>query len=154
MSSTYNYSLYAVPAVWMVGIGTHCSAIFLSARSKEIPPFDNNAPRAFQAKMLELSKTSKDAAKFSRLEAAQQNIYENLGLFAAAVVAGNVARLPTKYLNFFAGSYVLSRIVYVALYANNTTRKLAALRSISFVTSIGLIFATFSKSARALNRLI
>ena len=37
---------------------------------------------------------------------------DNIGLFAAAIVAGNHARLGAKVMNTFALGYALSRIVY------------------------------------------
>ncbi|GAA6011470.1 hypothetical protein JCM10207_002630 [Rhodosporidiobolus poonsookiae] len=151
---TTNYSLYSVPAVWGLAIATHWSAIFLSKSSKEIPLFDNVAPRDFHAKIRELAKTSKDAAKFLRIEAAQMNLLENIGWYAAAIVAGNFARLPTKFLNFVAASYLVSRAAFVLLYANTTSRKASAVRSLAYLTSVGLTITTFVKSGNALNRLI
>ncbi|GAA5973606.1 hypothetical protein JCM11641_007145 [Rhodosporidiobolus odoratus] len=151
--SLTNYSLYSVPAVWLVGIGVHWQAIFLSKSSKEIPEFDNVSPRQFVVRMSELARTSKDAAKFLRIEAAQQNIFENLGWYAAAIVAGNIARLPVKTLNTIAASYVASRLLYSVLYANTTSAKYAALRSVTFLSSVGLTFTTFIKAGNALNRL-
>lgn len=50
--------------------------------------------------------------KYLRAEAAQQNSFEQWGIFASAVVVGNMARLPTKYMNLFAGGYLLSRALY------------------------------------------
>lgn len=47
------------------------------------------------------------------MEAAQQNIFENLGLYAAAIVAGNVAGLPVRHMNKIAAGYIASRVVYV-----------------------------------------
>ncbi len=55
----YNYSLLSVPAVWLLGIGTHWSAIYLSTVSKEIPKFDNISPRQYVAEVAKLTKTSK-----------------------------------------------------------------------------------------------
>ena len=55
----YNYSLLSVPAVWLLGIGTHWSAIYLSTVSREIPKFDNVSPRQYVAEIAKLAKTSK-----------------------------------------------------------------------------------------------
>lgn len=55
----YNYSLLSVPAVWLLGIGTHWSAIYLSSVSREIPKFDNVSPRQYVAEVAKLTKTSK-----------------------------------------------------------------------------------------------
>lgn len=66
----YNYSLLSVPAVWLLGISTHWTAIFLSAKSKEIPMFDNVAPRQCLAEIQKLAKTSKVRAElYSRAAA-------------------------------------------------------------------------------------
>lgn len=56
---------------------------------------------------------SQDARQYLRTEAAQQNIFENLGLYAAAIVAGNVAGLPVRHMNKIALGYLVSRLVYV-----------------------------------------
>lgn len=56
-----------------------------------------------------------------RAEGAQQNGFENIGLFAAAVVAGNMARLDNWTLNALTGGYLASRVAYNLLYINNTT---------------------------------
>lgn len=58
MLDAYNYSLLSVPAMWLLGIGTHFSAIALTSRSKELPKFDNVAPRQFMAEVSKLTKTS------------------------------------------------------------------------------------------------
>ncbi|MGG6496847.1 UNVERIFIED_CONTAM: MAPEG family protein, partial [Bacteroidetes bacterium 56_B9] len=47
--------------------------------------------------------------------------FENLGLFAAAVVAGNIVRLDNWTLNVLSGGYLLSRVAYNLIYINNTT---------------------------------
>lgn len=60
-------------------------------------------------------------AKIIRAEGAQQNGFENIGLFAAAVVIGNVAKLNNSTLNTLSGCYLLSRLAYNVLYITNTT---------------------------------
>ncbi|GAA5839021.1 hypothetical protein JCM11251_007855 [Rhodosporidiobolus azoricus] len=146
-----NYSLYSIPAVWGIAIGVHWQAIFLSKRSKEIPPFDNVAPRHCVAKMGELAKTSEDAAKFIRLEAAQTNIFDNLGWYAGAIVIGNVARLPVKYLNYVSAAYVALRVIYSQIYSVNGSKS-SYIRSLAYLTSAGLTITTYVKAGNALNR--
>lgn len=137
---TYNYSFLSVPAVWVLGIVTHFSAAGLAAKSKEIPDFDNVAPRQCLAEIQKLTKTSKvsrravalaerhlrgdlpnrpsafrqDARRYVRTESAQQNVFENIGLYAAAIVAGNVAGLSVAHMNKIALGYLASRVIYVA----------------------------------------
>jgi uncharacterized MAPEG superfamily protein len=49
------------------------------------------------------------------------NGFENIGLFAAAVVAGNIANLDNSTLNFWSGGYLISRVIYTYIYINNTS---------------------------------
>ncbi|KAK6857963.1 hypothetical protein PG995_005662 [Apiospora arundinis] len=45
-----------------------------------------------------------------------QNSFENLPLFAAAVVAGNASFLPTADLKFCCIAYLLLRVLYMSFY--------------------------------------
>jgi len=157
--ATANYSLLSIPATFVLGMAAHWNAIILSSSSKDLPAFDNRAPRAFLASVSQLAKTSavrplspllvppsppfpsslppallaslsplpwlalrranadaeqvqQDARQYLRAEAAQTNIFEQLGLYAAAVLCGNWARLPTSFLNKATGAYVVLRAVY------------------------------------------
>ncbi|BGP58083.1 hypothetical protein JCM8202_006216 [Rhodotorula sphaerocarpa] len=152
MLDAYNYSLLSVPAMWLLGIGTHFSAIALTSRSKELPKFDNVAPRQFMAEVSKLTKTSADARRYLRMEAAQQNIFENLGLYAAAIVAGNVAGLPVRHMNKIAAGYIASRVVYVFLYSRTDKEKATPLRSLAFITSVVLALGTFVRASFAANK--
>lgn len=56
-----------------------------------------------------------------RAEGAQQNGFENIGLFAAAVVIGNVAKLDNWTLNSLSFGYLASRVLYNVIYIGGTT---------------------------------
>lgn len=60
-------------------------------------------------------------AKITRAAGAQANGFENLPLFAAAVVAGNAARLDVGTLNGLCVGYLVSRVAYNLIYINQTT---------------------------------
>jgi hypothetical protein len=60
-------------------------------------------------------------ATIVRAEGAQQNGFENIGLFAAAVVIGNVAKLDNWTLNALSVGYLASRVAYNVLYITGTT---------------------------------
>jgi uncharacterized MAPEG superfamily protein len=85
-----------------------------------------------------------------RCEGAQQNGFENIALFATAVLAGNLAGLPAQTLNTLSGGYLASRIVYNYIYINNTSIAMANSRTGTFLVGIGLIFTLFIKSGNAL----
>lgn len=85
-----------------------------------------------------------------RAEAAQTNGFENLAFFASAVVAANVAGVPTATLNTLSGGYLASRVLYNLIYINNTSEAMANARSVVFVSGIGMIFTLFIKSGNLL----
>ena len=78
-----------------------------------------------------------------RAEGAMQNHLDNIGLFAAAVVAGNVAKLSPRVLNGLSLGYFFCRVVYMYVYIRNETRAHAFVRAATFFTGLGLIFTLF-----------
>ncbi|TGO08755.1 hypothetical protein BTUL_0193g00070 [Botrytis tulipae] len=113
--------------------------------------FDNRSPRDFP-KSLEADQRL-DKAKKSQIRqahAAGANGYENIGLFASAVVAGNVAGLSHSTLNTLTGGYLISRAVYNLIYINNESQGAAAARSLVWLFGIGQIFTLFIKSGNLL----
>ncbi|ESZ95214.1 hypothetical protein SBOR_4393 [Sclerotinia borealis F-4128] len=145
LETTRNFSLYGIPAAWLI---SHCPHLYAATATK---CFDNRFPRDFPQRLE--ADQSIDQAKRNRVRrahAAGSNGYENLGLFAAAVVAGNVAGLSHYTLNALTGGYLISRVVYNFIYVNNTTEGAAATRSVVFLAGIGHIFTLFIKSGNVL----
>ncbi|TKA70224.1 hypothetical protein B0A49_06462 [Cryomyces minteri] len=143
---TRNFSLYTIPVAWITCLAPHVYASQLAGKA-----FDNRQPRTLTAKLD--SQQTLDAATKARIvraEGAQQNGFENLGIFAAAVVAGNVAGLSNETLNYLSGGYVLSRMVYNYVYVVNTSEAMANARTGVFLTGIGIVFTLFIKSGNAL----
>jgi len=95
-----------------------------------------------------ISSQTKD--RILRAEAAQQNGIENIGLFAAAVFAGNVAGIETSTLNWLSGGYLMSRVFYNILYVNNESAFAANTRSTVYSAGIGLIMTLFIKAGNLL----
>jgi uncharacterized MAPEG superfamily protein len=151
-----------IPAAWVVAFLPHAYAASLSK-------FDNRSPRTYN-KIVENDQTIDQAVrpsvpllhewqstnalqtkdKIIRCEGAQSNGFENLAFFATAVVAGNLAGLPSETLNTLSFGYIASRVVYNFIYITNTTGAMASLRSVVFLTGIGQIFTLFIKSGNAL----
>ena len=83
---------------------------------------------------------------FFRVKSASDNGYETLGLFAAAVVAGNQGGLRPETLNILSWGYIASRLaynyVYIKLGANiKVTPFRSALWATSIFISLGLFVA-------------
>lgn len=55
---SYNYSLFSIPATYLLGMATHISAVRLAANSCELPNFDNTAPRQCLARIQALADKS------------------------------------------------------------------------------------------------
>ncbi|GAA5942538.1 MAPEG family protein [Sporobolomyces koalae] len=151
-SMSTNYSFYAIPAMWATSIGAHFYAAALTKASNDLPDFDNVAPRDFLRRVQNQEKQSEVVKKYIRAEAAQQNGFENWAIFAGAVIAGNLAKLPTSYMNVFSSGYILSRILYNILYINTTSAAWSNVRSVVYVGGIASLFTTFIKAGNALNR--
>ena len=147
-----NYSFYAVPIAWAMSLAPHSYAISLYAR-KSTKKFDNREPRSMTSKLADdqsIDKATKD--RIIRAESAQANGFENLGFFAAAVVAGNMAGLSNQTMNLLSGSYLATRLLYNFIYINNTTGALAATRSLTFFTGVGFIWTMFIMAGNAINK--
>lgn len=115
--------------------------------------FDNVNPRhghvALQNKL-----TKEDFGLYQRAEGAQQNGFENLPLFAAALIAGHWAKLPTETINNTALFYLGSRVLYTFLYLNITNLKYAGLRSVVFVSGVVACLRLFVKAGQVANSTI
>lgn len=150
LDTTRNFSLYTIPAAWALSIIPHFYAVTLYERATS-KKYDTTKPRAAVAAVAEdrsLDTATKN--RITRAEGAQQNGFENLGLFAAAVVAGNYAGLDAQWLNALSGGYLVSRAVYNYVYVNNDSATMANVRTGVFLGGIGLIFTLFIQAGNKL----
>lgn len=136
-----NLSLFAVPAMWFVNMSAHFYAISLTKGK-----FTNASPRDYVNTIARKEKKEDWEQKFIRAEAAQMNGFENIGWFAAAVVAANVAKVPAAELNSLAGGYLLLRVLYNYFYITVTDETLATLRSVLYVSSVAVNMTLFIKA--------
>ncbi|KAK3175116.1 hypothetical protein OEA41_002362 [Lepraria neglecta] len=147
---TQNISFYTIPIAWVLALAPHTYATQLY-ESKSKKQFDLTQPRGLTAKLAgdqTINQATKD--KIIRAEGAQSNGFENIGLFAAAVVAGNMANLDAGYMNALSLGYVASRIVYTFVYLNNSSIGQAQGRSLIFLTGVGLCMTMFVSAGRNL----
>ncbi|MCJ1257921.1 hypothetical protein MMC24_005749 [Lignoscripta atroalba] len=140
---TRNFSLYTIPVAWALSLAPHVYAVSLyqSASSKS---FDNTKPRALVTKLPEdqtLDQVTKD--RIVRAEGAQMNGFENLSLYAAAVLAGNMANLDNSWLNMLSGGYLASRVLYNLVYVNNESSTAANARTAIYMGGMGMIMTLF-----------
>ncbi|KAI1411644.1 hypothetical protein F5Y13DRAFT_164729 [Hypoxylon sp. FL1857] len=136
-----NISYYTVPAALFLALLPRVYS-GLTGPGKKF--FDKNNPRVFSQRLekADLDKKLKD--RLQRAEAAGANAFETLGLYAAAVTAGNAAGLPADTLNTLSLGYLASRVLYTWVYIwGQENRKLIPLRTIVWGVAMGLSMAMF-----------
>ena len=149
-----NISLQVIPLAWLISLaprmwGRH---LYHRATNKDM---DVVNPRNFKEDAAsESTIDSRTQGRILRAEAAMNNGYENIGMFAAAVVAGNAAGLSPKLLNGLSLGYVTSRVAYNVIYIYNETFWQAAARSVTFFSGLGMCFALFIKAGEKFKRAI
>ncbi|MGP9689971.1 MAPEG family protein [Psychrobacter sp. AOP22-C1-C5] len=127
----------AASAIWAMVVAS-LLPIVMAMLAKAFGGFnlsDNSHPRDF------LQHTTGAAA---RANAAQQNSYETLPVFLAAVLVAMLFFVPQLIINTLAWLYVLIRVGYCAAYISN----LATFRSILWVLSIACCLMLFYLAIR------
>jgi uncharacterized MAPEG superfamily protein len=152
---TYNPSILAIPAYYMLSFLPHVYAIQLATNGKALT-WDNRNPRstALKAKLKETLSADTYAA-YERAEACHANGMENLPLFATAIILGNVAGLKRdgKHgLAGFAGLFLAIRVAYTACYLGTNTNGLTLVRSGLWATGSVLCVRVMLKAAKALGK--
>lgn len=141
-------SLYSIPLVWFTALYPCALKVLLI---NKYAGFNNVAPRGNVNKMKSKNIVPYEfAEKAARLEASHFNGNEILPMWVAAVLAGNYAKLSHKTLNLFSIAFIVSRILYNYIYANQTTREQSLTRSATWWISIGLPLAIITKAANKL----
>lgn len=133
LDTTRNLSFYTIPLAWVLCLGPHMYAVSLHD-AKSAKKFDNTSPRTL-IPSLDKNQGLDDATKQTivRAEAAQQNGFENIGLFAAAVVAANVANVDSWWINALSGGYLVSRTAYNVCYIQGVGNA----RTAAFLSGVG-----------------
>lgn len=98
--------------------------------------YDNNNPRDWAARQ--------EGWK-ARAAAAQNNGFETLPIFVFAVLAAQIAGLDQARTDQFAQIFIVSRLVYIALYLAN----IAALRSVVWGVGLACAIAIFAPTLSA-----
>ncbi|KAG7290677.1 hypothetical protein NEMBOFW57_000680 [Staphylotrichum longicolle] len=143
-----NWSYYTIPAAFLLCMVPHAYGIGLAGKN-----YDLGNPRKTEehcAKDTTLNKAT--LRRISRAKAAAANGFETIGLYAAAVVAANAARVPAGRLNKLTLAYVLSRVVYNYVYvALQDNARMASVRPFVWMAGIGIIMTLFVSAGKALN---
>ncbi|WWC61920.1 uncharacterized protein I303_104506 [Kwoniella dejecticola CBS 10117] len=152
LNLTNNWSIYAVPVAWAVAVAPHFYAIsvYNSERAPGTAKWDNREPKENIARVKEAKLSPNAQGKYLRAEAAQENGLQNLPLFAAAILAGNFARLSPSVLNTTSAVYIGVRILYNFIYINNTSLFAANLRSVTYLAGVATWISLFIRAGNKL----
>ncbi|KEZ41573.1 hypothetical protein SAPIO_CDS7743 [Scedosporium apiospermum] len=141
-----NISFYTVPAALFLAFIPHAYAVSLG-----ISRYDPGNPRKFEATVSSdstLNKVIKN--RILRAKAASTNSFETLGLYAAAVVAGNLVQVDKDTLNYLTALYIISRALYVFTYVwLQDNRAFSPLRTVFWGAGIWSIVSLFIKAGNA-----
>lgn len=151
--STTNIGLYSVPAGFLLCMLPHWYAIRLLSKNSGTGGFDNTNPRN-QGASLQGKLSAADYGKWQRAEAAQQNGFDSLPLFASAVGIASLARVPAQTVNNLSVAYLASRALYNILYINTTDNAKAGIRSLTWLFGIGTLLTLLVKAGQNINATI
>jgi uncharacterized MAPEG superfamily protein len=153
MLKTSNLSLLAIPAYYVLSVLPHAYALTVATKGHP-EQWDNTCPRSVTLKEKIKSQLSPaEYARYERAEACSANLYENLPLFASAIIVGNMAGLKREGwegLNGFAGAYLGLRIAYTLAYIGIGSSAPSYIRSGLWVASFSLCFRVFAQAAKVL----
>ncbi len=93
------------------------------------PRFDNRHPRAWLAAQTGLR---------ARADAAQQNGFEVLPLFIAAVVVAVLQHVPVATIDLLAATFIVARVAYIACYLLDRPALRSLTYAIGFACCLGL----------------
>lgn len=151
---SYNLSILALPAYYLLSIVPHAYAITLGSGG-DVSKFDNANPRSLSQKdRFKQSLSPELYARYERAEAAHHNSFESMPLFVAATLAGNMAGLKREGwdgMDGFAGAFLAVRALYAALYVNHTTQGASYVRSSLWAAGMALCVRVLVKSAKAMS---
>ena len=183
--SSNNISLYTVPAAWWLCMVPHVYAFMQYDRTIDTSSTTNSGnqasvagtgsswkfnptePRTFLQRLRDNphpSLTPTVKARLSRAEAASLNGYENLGFFAASVVAANISLIVVHaneggssygkelwYVNIHSIGYLVSRLLFNWTYVLGVS---GPARGLWFYTGLACATSLFVHAGNALRKLV
>ncbi|PGH11186.1 hypothetical protein AJ79_05028 [Helicocarpus griseus UAMH5409] len=147
MQSNNNWSMHSIAGAFTLGLVPHGYYVLKLASAGQL---SNLAPRDHFSS-LKGRVPSEMWNKLCRARGAHLNALEGLPLFAAAMIAGNVARVPVSDLNTIAAEYIGARIIYTALYMGVKSEGVSYLRTGVWAWSVGLPLWGLIKAGRAMS---
>ncbi|KAI2615140.1 hypothetical protein GGR54DRAFT_309988 [Hypoxylon sp. NC1633] len=139
-----NISYWTIPTALILALSPR---VYTGFRGPGKNIFDPGNPRTFTARLQSSDIDKNLKARLQRAEAVVANGFETLGLYAAAVTAGNAAHVSADTMNTLALCYLASRLLYTWIYIwGQENRKIRPLRTIVWCVGIILTMNMFIKA--------
>ncbi|KAK4458044.1 hypothetical protein QBC42DRAFT_277677 [Cladorrhinum samala] len=143
-----NWSYYTIPAAFALCMLPSVYSGILAGKNYDLANPRNMLDTCAKDTTLDKSVLN----RINRAKAASANGFETLGLYAAAVVAANSAKIDLVKLNKLTIGYIISRAAYNFVYVQlQENRRLASVRSIAWGVGIYSIISLFLSAGSALN---
>ena len=152
MLSTYNYSLYSIPAYLALAMYPHAYSVYLvtSANNNQ---WSHASPRStVLASTVKQSVPAACYAKYERCRAAHSNMLENMAFVVGAVLAGNMAKLDAKFMNITMGVYSATRLGYLMAYVQTEKEEYSQLRTVFYLAGSVALTVIYWKAAQVLGQ--
>ncbi|KAI9375009.1 hypothetical protein BJX61DRAFT_218258 [Aspergillus egyptiacus] len=144
-----NYSIPSILAAYGLAMIPHgYYFVKMTANAKGLA--SNILPRE-NLKTLKGRIPDKVWTQLARARGAHLNAMENLPLFAVAMIAGNVAKLPTRELNTLSLEYLGARLLYMATYMGARSEAVSYLRTGLWAWSVSIPVIALVKAGRVFN---
>ncbi|RKP01065.1 hypothetical protein CXG81DRAFT_26260 [Caulochytrium protostelioides] len=153
VSSTTDYSLYMIPALWVVWMAPQVARAVLTSRFTQqyssAQPRVENDPALLRGKV-----TQSQYNLLVRLKSAHENSLEFMVLAMPVLLMQHLPMAGTTIVsrNDFAASIVALRAAYVVIYATQFAAGLAKLRSVAWMGGIFILVRTAIRVAGDISR--
>ncbi|PGH14545.1 hypothetical protein AJ80_05865 [Polytolypa hystricis UAMH7299] len=146
MQSTNNWSIHSIAGAYALALAPH-GYYYVKMMASAKGNASNLLPRE-NLNNLKAHISSEVWNKLSRARGAHLNALEGLPLFAAAMLVGNIAKLPSSDLNLIAAEYLGARVLYTALYMGARSEFMSYIRTGVWAWSIALPIWGLIKAGR------
>ncbi|KAL3465506.1 hypothetical protein BJX64DRAFT_285441 [Aspergillus heterothallicus] len=146
-----NYSVHSIVAAYGIGLIPH-GYYFVKMMANAKGLATNILPRE-NLTTLKGKVSDKIWTRLAKARGAHLNAMENLPLFAVAMLAGNVAKLPTSELNVLSLEYLGARLLYMATYMGARSEAVSYVRTGLWAWSVSIPIIALVKAGKAFNEL-
>ncbi|KAM5442782.1 hypothetical protein MferCBS31731_002168 [Microsporum ferrugineum] len=143
----FNWSYHSIAAAYVLGLAPH---LYFYLKAMKTGKYSNLVPR----NTLDALRGVIPANQWDRLfrvRSIHLNAMESIPIYAATIIAGNIAKLPISELNFLAAEYLGCRVLFAALYMGTSSEIMSYARTGVWFWSLGRLLQTLIKAGNAVS---